>query len=412
MTIERIKNDLLEISKYTSDGKGINRLAYTSEERSALEFLEKELIKEGLTTKMDPCGNLIARRKGVDPTLPAVACGSHIDSVYEGGRYDGTIGVLAGIEAIRNLNQNDIKTLHPIELIIFACEESSRFGVSTLGSKAMAGNLDLNSISNLKDKDGITIQQAFENCNLDFNSIQKSKREKNELKTFLELHIEQGPNLEEKGIAIGIITGIAAPTRLMIKIEGVASHSGSTSMLNRKDALLGAAEISLLLEREAKLESYKDTVGTVGVMNILPGAMNVVPGYAEIKVDIRGIYKDSIERVLNNFINGIKEVEKNRQLKITWEIISSEDPALTDKTIQKILADNCKTLGLDYMFMYSGAGHDAMNMAKICPTGMIFVPSKNGLSHNPNEFTSMDEIYKGATLLEKTLLDLAIVIDN
>ena len=238
MTIERIKNDLLEISKYTSDGKGINRLAYTSEERSALEFLEKELIKEGLTTKMDPCGNLIARRKGVDPTLPAVACGSHIDSVYEGGRYDGTIGVLAGIEAIRNLNQNDIKTLHPIELIIFACEESSRFGVSTLGSKAMAGNLDLNSISNLKDKDGITIQQAFENCNLDFNSIQKSKREKNELKTFLELHIEQGPNLEEKGIPIGIITGIAAPTRLMIKIEGVASHSGSTSMLNRKDALL------------------------------------------------------------------------------------------------------------------------------------------------------------------------------
>lgn len=412
MTIERIKNDLLEISKYTSDGKGINRLAYTSEERSALEFLEKELIKEGLTTKMDPCGNLIARRKGVDPTLPAVACGSHIDSVYEGGKYDGTIGVLAGIEAIRNLNQNDIKTLHPIELIIFACEESSRFGVSTLGSKAMAGNLDLSSISNLKDRDGITIQQAFENCNLDFNSIQESKREKNELKAFLELHIEQGPNLEEKGIPIGIITGIAAPTRLMIKIEGVASHSGSTSMLNRKDALLGAAEISLLLEREAKLESYKDTVGTVGVMNILPGAMNVVPGYAEMKVDIRGIYKDSIERVLNNFINGIKEVEKNRQLKITWEIISSEDPALTDKTIQKTLADNCKTLGLDYMFMYSGAGHDAMNMAKLCPTGMIFVPSKNGLSHNPNEFTSMDEIYKGATLLEKTLLDLAIVIDN
>ena len=412
MNLQRIENDLIEISKYTSKGNGINRLAYTNEERGALEFINKLLIKEGLETKIDSCGNLIARREGLDTSLPAVACGSHIDSVYDGGKFDGTIGVLAGLEVIRSLNEKNIKTLHPIELIVFACEESSRFGVSTIGSKAMVGNLDVNLISDLKDKNGVTIQQAFKNCNLDFNSICNSKREKEEIEAFLELHIEQGPYLEENNVPIGIITGIAAPTRLRIRIKGVASHSGSTSMLKRKDALLGAAEISLLVEKEAKLESYRDTVGTVGTLNILPGAMNVVPGYAEMQVDIRGIYKDSIGKILNNLINGIKEVEKNRKLDITWEIISSEDPALTDNTIQEMLVNNCKVLGLDYKIMYSGAGHDAMNMAKTYPTGMIFIPSKNGLSHNPNEFTCIDDIGKGTILLEKTLVDLAISIDS
>ena len=411
MNKERLVKTFEEINKFTKTGKGMNRLAYTAVERQALRYLEDICISEGMESNIDSCGNLIAVREGEDPTLPSVACGSHIDTVYEGGKYDGTIGVLSALEAIRSLNDRGIKTLHPIELIIFACEESSRFGVSTIGSKAMVGTLDVDSISNLKDKNGISIKQAFIDSDLTYESIYKCKRYEGELKAFLELHIEQGPHLEEQDLQIGVVTGIAAPTRLKITITGVASHSGSTSMLKRKDALLGASEIALLLESLARSESYKDTVGTVGILDIQPGAMNVVPGYAEMKIDIRGIYKESKEIVFNGLIEGIKKIAKNRGLDITWELISHEDPALTDKEIQSKIISNCENLNLKYTSMPSGAGHDAMNMAKICPTGMIFIPSKDGLSHNPAEYTSMEDIIRGAELLKMTLLDLAINVN-
>ena len=410
MDLVRYESVFEEINKYGRTNIGISRLAYTPEERGALKYIENLCIREGMVTRIDACGNLIARREGHNPTLPAIACGSHIDTVYEGGKYDGTVGVLTGLEVIRSLNDKHIRTLHPIELIIFACEESSRFGVSTIGSKAMVGSLKVDSIVNLIDKNGISIQQAFIDCNLDFNSLDSCRRSKDEIKAFLELHIEQGPHLEDNNLQIGIITGIAAPTRLRIKVKGVASHSGSTSMLDRKDALLGSAEIALILEKAAREESYQGTVGTVGTLDIKPGAMNVVPGYAEMQIDIRGIFKSSKEIVLKNLIEGVKTVGKNRGLDITWEIISNEDPALTDDKIQKILISNCENIGLDYTLMLSGAGHDAMNMAKLYPTGMIFIPSKDGLSHNPKEYTSMTDITNGMILLENTLLDLAIVV--
>lgn len=411
MDKERFKKNFNDINKFTKEGKGINRLAYSFEKKEALEYLESICIEEGMDTRMDPCGNLIVTRQGKNPELPTVSCGSHIDTVYEGGKYDGTIGVLLGLEAMRSLNDKNIQTLHPIELIIFAGEESSRFGVSTIGSKAMVGSLDAESISNLKDRDGISIQESFEENELNFESIYKCERSKEELKAFLELHIEQGPKLDEKGLQIGVVTGIAAPTRLKVMIEGVAAHSGTTSMLNRKDALLGASEIILLVEKLAKEETHHDTVATVGVLDIKPSAMNVVPGYAEMKIDIRGIYEDSKEKVFKGLKKRIKRVAKDRKLNITWENISHEEPVLTDSSIQEKLISNCESLGLKYTSMPSGAGHDAMNMTKICPTGMIFIPSKNGISHNPEEYTSMDDILNGGKLLEKTLLDLAIEVN-
>lgn len=410
MNRERLEKTFEEINKFTKTGKGMNRLAYSLEEREALKYIEDICIAEGMDTIIDSCGNLIATRDGEDSSLPAVACGSHIDTVYEGGKYDGTIGVLLGLEAIRSLNDNKIKTIHPIELIVFACEESSRFGVSTIGSKAMAGNLDIESISNLKDKNEISIKEAFKASNLEFASLDKCKRLEGELAAFLELHIEQASYLEDHELQIGVVTGIAAPTRLKVMVKGIAAHSGSTSMLNRNDALLGGAEIALLVEKLAKEETIRDTVGTVGVFDIKPGAMNVVPGYAEMKIDIRGIHKDSKEVVLKGLTEGIDEIAKNRALEITWEIMSHEDPALTDKNIQEKLISNCQGLGLKYTLMPSGAGHDAMNMARICPTGMIFIPSKDGISHNPDEYTSMEDIHRGGKLLEETLLDLAVLV--
>lgn len=412
MDKNRFKDLFDRLNKFGKSDKGINRLAYTFAERNALKYIKDLSIEEGFKTRMDNCGNLIIRREGQDSTLPAVACGSHIDTVYEGGKYDGTIGVLGGLEAIRSLNDKDIKTLHPIEIIVFACEESSRLGVSTIGSKAMIGSLDIDSISNLKDRDGISIQKAFKDSNLDFESINKCKRLEDEIKAFLELHIEQGPHLEEENLDIGVVTGIAAPTRLKVEIQGVASHSGATNMLNRKDALLAAAEIALAVEKYAKEEGENGTVGTVGVLDISPGAMNVIPGYAGMKIDIRGIHKESKEKVLQGLLKETYIIQKNRGVKIDWEIISKEDPILTDRDIQEIIIKNCKSLNFTYKSMPSGAGHDAMNMAKIYPTAMIFVPSKDGLSHNPDEYTKMEDIYRGIELLEKTLSDLAVEVED
>lgn len=412
MSFKRFEDDFSEINKIGQSENGMNRLAYTHEYERALKYLEKECLDAGMKVRIDSCGNFIARREGEDKDLPAVACGSHLDTVYEGGRFDGTVGVLGGLEVIRRLNDHKIKTLHPIELIVFACEESSRFGVSTLGSKVMAGILDYKEIEKLKDRDGISFREAFHRAGLNIENIKTSKRKPEEMKAFVEMHIEQGPHLEMEKLDIGVVTGIAAPTRFRIRITGLASHSGATNMFSRKDALLGASELALAIEEYAKNEKEFGTVGTVGSINIKPNSMNTVPGYAELQVDIRGISIESKENLVRKLKEKIQNIIETRQLNIEYELISHENPALMDGEIQAKLTEYCQSLGFNYKSMQSGAGHDAMNIAKICPTGMIFIPSKDGLSHNKKEFTHMDEIEKGVRLLEEIIKELALpVID-
>lgn len=412
MNLDRFTKIFEEFNNFGKTDNGIYRLAYTAGLRDALKYLEKVFINDGMNVRMDSVGNMIARREGKDPNLPVVACGSHVDTVYSGGEYDGTVGVLGGLEAIRSLNDKNIETMHPIELIVFACEESSRFGVSTIGSKAMVGDLNVDSLLNLKDNNGITMEEAFQDNQLNLKDLGDAKRDSQEFKSFLELHIEQGPFLEDNDLQIGIVTNIAAPTRLKIEINGFASHSGSTSMLTRKDALLGAAELVLCLEKVAKEESLLGTVGTVGSIEIKPNSINTVPGYAKILVDIRGISKESKSTVSNALMKEIDIIEEKRGLDINWETISHEDPAQMDKQIQDKVSYYCNKFGFKHMYMKSGAGHDAMNMAKICPTGMIFIPSKNGVSHNPKEYTSMVDIERGIIVLKNALLDLAIPLNN
>lgn len=403
----QIEKDFERINSITEEGLGINRLAYTIQEREAINYVKEECIRANMSVKIDNCGNLIARREGQDDKLGSIATGSHLDTVYEGGKYDGTTGVIAGLQAIRNINEKKIKTKRPIELIVFACEESSRFGVSTLGSKAMVGEVDFSKIKSLKDKDNITIENACKNIGLNIEQTNQCKREKNSIKSFIELHIEQSPYLERDNLDIGIVTGISAPTRLNVKIKGLAEHSGSTRMFERQDALVGASRIVLAVKEFAEKEARNNTVGTVGTINVKPGAMNVIPGYAEVNIDIRGIIKKSIDNVTKNLINYFGKIEKDLELKVSWEILSEEEPILTDKRIQSVLEKKCIDLGLRHTYMNSGAGHDAMNMARMWPTGMIFIPSKKGISHNPNEYTDISYIKKGTILLEKTLVELA-----
>jgi hydantoinase/carbamoylase family amidase len=409
MNLKRLEQTIRVLNQFGSSDKGINRLAYTPAERQAVRALAEMCTEAGMTVRIDSAGNLIARREGSDPNLPAVACGSHLDSVIDGGQYDGVIGVAAALEAVRTLNDEGIATRHPIEIICFACEESSRFGVSTIGSKAMTGALNIESVKGLRDRDGILFCDALSECFLNFQRIGEAVRSKEELKVFLELHIEQGPVLEKAGKPIGIVYGIAAPTRLQARVQGKASHSGTTPMDQRHDAFLGAAEIGLALEEAALAERAHGTVATVGVCTVKPGAMNVIPDAAELKIDIRGTDTASKITVLKKLFVAFSQIEKKRGLTIEWSLLSDEQPVQLDSTVIRSLQDSCRKLGIAFVNMSSGAGHDAMNMARLCPTGLIFVPSRDGLSHHRDEYTATEQIGVGALLLETEIKKWAII---
>lgn len=393
-----------KIAQYNSGDKGITRVAYTNEEQACTQAFMRMCMDAGLEVRMDQCGNVIARRKGKYDDLPPVLMGSHLDTVYQGGKYDGAVGVTAALEVVRRLNDKNIETDHPIEVISFACEESSRFGVSTLGSKAMAGLFEKDKVRHLKDRNGITLEEALSHVALEIDTVEEASRVDEPIKAFFELHIEQGPVLENENKKIGIVTGIAAPARFSIKIIGTPSHSGTTPMNMRKDALLGASEIALELERAARQEQEYGTVATVGVLEIEAGAMNVVPGQVEIKVDIRGTSLESRGRVLDHLFKTVEEVKSKRELNIICEEIISEEPVLLTKSIVNTTEMICKQNNIPYKIMPSGAGHDAMNMIRLCPTGLIFVPSVNGLSHHPDEFTEMDDILIGIDVLEELII--------
>ncbi|MCM3757925.1 Zn-dependent hydrolase [Sporosarcina aquimarina] len=410
MKLERLRQSFEELAKFTDEGEGINRLAYTETERNAREYMIRQFEEAGLTVRTDYAGNVIARREGGTAELPVVATGSHIDSVYAAGEFDGTAGVLVALEVMRSLADDNIETEHPLEVIIFACEESSRFGASTLGSKAMSGRLDPAYTRSLTDRNGITLMQAFEENGLDLEEVHLAMRFQDEFKAFVELHIEQGPVLEKQQVSIGVVSAIAAPVRFHVHVGGTADHSGTTPMDYRHDALLGGAEIALAVERAAIAELAYGTVGTVGVFSIKPGAMNVVPSTTEMDVDIRGTNTESRQRVVDALETAVKDVAEARGLDVWMEAISSEEPVQMDADVVNGFKAVCEERGVKWLEMPSGAGHDAMNMAAFCPTGMIFVPSKDGLSHNPAEYTSMEELLEGAEVLRAFMLRQANIV--
>lgn len=396
-----------KINQYNSGVKGMTRVAYTNEEQACTQAFMRMCKDEGLDIRIDPCGNAIGRREGRIKGLPPILMGSHLDTVYQGGKYDGVVGVTAALEVIKRLNEKGIETDHPIEIISFACEESSRFGVSTLGSKAMAGTFDKEKVRHLKDRHGVTLEEALSLCALEIDSIEHASRTNEDIKAFFELHVEQGPVLENENKKIGIVTGIAAPVRFSIRIVGTPSHSGTTPMNMRNDALLGASQIALELEKIALNEQSYGTVATVGVLDIPAAAMNVVPGEVEIKVDIRGTSLESRQRVLDHLNQTIELVKRNRQLEILSQEIISEEPVLLSTEITNTMEMICKEQDIPFKTMPSGAGHDAMNMVKLCPTGLIFVPSVDGLSHHPDEYTDHDDILIGIDVLEKVVIHYA-----
>ncbi|MEN1967910.1 M20 family metallo-hydrolase [Lentibacillus sp. N15] len=408
MSIRRIEQTLNQFNKIGYTENGMNRLAYTENECNAKELFKELCERENLHVRMDEAGNMIARREGINPTLPPVLTGSHLDTVFNGGKYDGTVGVVAAIELIRRLNEQQIQTTHPIEIIGFTAEESSRFGMATIGSKGMAGTLESRNVETLKDKNDVSLEDAFSHAGLNWNQVGKASRENEAIKAFFEVHIEQGPVLEREKLDIGIVTGIAAPSRLKVTVKGKASHSGTTPMDLRKDAFLGASEIGLAVEKAAKAEADNGTVATVGDCIISPGAMNVVPDIAEMKIDIRSVDMESKQKVMKDVEDTIKNVERKRGVSIHSELLTNDEPVILEQHVTASISQTCEQLGVTYREMPSGAGHDAMNMARICPTGLIFIPCRDGLSHHKDEFSSLDAIGTACDVLENEVLKWAL----
>ena len=360
----------------------------------------------GLEVHFDYFGNVIARRKGKDNSLPPVMLGSHIDTVKDGGRYDGLLGVVAALQVVQHLNEHQIETDHPIEIVAFTCEESSRFNKSTLGSKYLIGDLTKDDMKKLTDDRGKTLFHLVDTLKQSMPS-DSDIYHKGDLKAYLELHIEQGPILQNKHKDIGIVTHIAAPHRYKLKLIGETSHSGSTPMPMRKDALTAASEIALKVESIAQAHHQEGIVATVGYIQPFPNMMNAIPGEVKMLIDVRGKESDSREKVASEIEKAIETITERRDIKVELEDLGSDTPVNLNPEIADITEDVCEGLGYSYRFMFSGAGHDAMNMALICPTSMIFIPCKDGISHSPKESVEVSEIEKGVNTLIGTTIELA-----
>ena len=411
MTIDmsRIQSILEKLASISSEQNELTRLAFSREDEIAHDYIIDLCKQYDLSIRRDEIGNLFIRKAGLEDNLPVVAFGSHIDTVVNAGKFDGPLGSVGGLEILFQLCEQHVQTRYPLELIIFTCEESSRFNYATLGSKVMCGITDQAGLSKLRDKQGNGLKEAMADIGLDFERVNLAKRQADEFKCFLELHIEQGPRLENERKTIGVVTGIAAPIRCIVKIQGQADHSGATAMHYRHDALLGGAELALAVE-QAAIEAGHSTVATVGNLSAKPGVMNVVPGYCELLVDIRGIHVEARESVFSALQQHIEQVAEKRGLSIELQLISKDQPILLPDAMVQQISQAAQALGYAHEIMPSGAGHDAMHMATLCPTGMIFVPSHNGISHNPLELTEWEDIEAGIKVLQKVVLEQAEVM--
>ena len=387
--------------------EGFWRLGYTTEEWKAIDVFVSIADNLGLKVHRDEAGNAIARwePEGTE-SFPASAVGSHLDTVKGGGGYDGVAGVLCGLAAIRKLKEEGFQPINPIEVICFASEESSRFGVSTIGSKALSGLLNKVELENIKDEHGITIRQAVENMGLDWEKIDQAQRTEAEFKSFIELHIEQGTRIEDHSAEFGVVTAIACPIRLKVKITGQMGHTGTTPMGKRKDALVAAAPlIQFISESAASLSAASEVpiVATVSTIDMRPNAMNVIPGIVELGVDIRSVDDQLKEKMKELIIGKSLQLEQSFDVKMELTTLVNNPSVQLDEKVRGKLQEAGESLGYKALVLESGAGHDVMNMAAKWPSGLIFIRCRNGLSHHPEEYAYLDDLQIGTEIISQYL---------
>lgn len=398
---DRLHKSLIQLSTYGKNAAGgSDRVAYSSHDVEARKFIKDLMEKAGLEVSVDFAGNLIGKKAGKNPSLKPISFGSHIDEVPNGGDYDGPVGSLGAIEVVQTLSENGVITDHPLEVIIFTNEEGG-----VVGSRAIVGALNQQALQVVSNA-GVTQAEGIKLLGGDPSRISEMKRSPGDVAAFLELHIEQGGNLYNEKLDIGVVEGIVAIEWWEFTFKGKANHAGTTPMNLRKDPMLPAAKLVLAVNEV--VNSYEGRqVGTVGKIQAFPGAGNVIPGEVKLNVEVRDLSSEKIWKIYADLEQRAKQLaaEAGVELDIKHIEVASK-PALADPMIREIIKSQAEKMGFSTKSLPSGAGHDAQEMARIAPMGMIFIPSKNGISHAPEEFSTKEDIANGTNVLLHTILEL------
>jgi N-carbamoyl-L-amino-acid hydrolase len=405
--IDRLMGELDHLARISDSlPPAVTRVLFTDTDLRARQFLKGQCTKAGLGVRVDALGNIFARWDGTEPEWPAVGTGSHIDAIPHSGRYDGTVGVFGGLETIRALEAAGTKPRRSIELLMFTSEEPTRFGVGCIGSRALSGALAPEKLAELRDSEGQRLDDVRQEIGLG-GPLADVRLGGDHYAAFVELHIEQGPILERENIPIGVVTAIAAPAALRVRVEGEGGHAGTVLMPDRKDALCAAAEMVLAVEAAAKATGSTDTVATTGLCRVHPGASNSIPSTVTLEIDVRDIELERRDRVVRVLQTVIAQRAAIRRVRADVELLNADPPATMAESIIMAAGSACRELGLENKRMVSRAYHDSLFMAQVCPTGMIFIPCRGGVSHRPDEYASPEAIRFGVEVLARTLATLA-----
>ena len=406
----RLWNDLMTLGTLTEPGRPYTRRSFTPHFAEGRAQLVAWLEASGLSVRVDAAGNLIGRLEGSNPMLPAIALGSHSDTVPAGGRFDGVAGVVAALEVARAVAESGVPLRHSIEVIDCLAEEPSAFGLSCIGSRGMTGKLDTKMLA-MTDPDGRALADALRDIGGNPDAIASAQR--TDLAAFLELHIEQGPVLEADGIDVGVVTAIVGIRRIEIEFAGQAAHAGTAPMHLRRDAAYaGALAIARIRERAEVIaaEGGAYFVATVGIVDVWPGGSNVVPGRCRLVVDVRSSDMAVTDRFAQQLdLDSLEAAGTARVERSGWTVLSDGVPALCDPRLRTLIHTAAETTGYTAIDIASGAGHDAAFMASVCPSAMIFIPCLGGMSHTPEEYSSADQLTAGTRVMLETVLKLDVM---
>jgi N-carbamoyl-L-amino-acid hydrolase len=404
---ERLLSELETLAAFSdAEPPAVTRVVFTPTDLKARAWVISRCKEAGLNVRQDAIGNIFGRWNGADPAAPAVGTGSHIDAIPNAGKYDGVVGVLGGLEAIRALQRSGFRPKNSLELLVFATEEPTRFGIGCLGSRLLSGALSADAAGRLTDRDGESVEEVRRKAGLSGN-LQDVKLPAGYYKGFVELHIEQGPLLERARTPLGIVLRIAAPASLRISLEGAGGHAGGVLMPDRRDALCAAAELILAVESAARSSGAPDTVATVGVCEVFPGAVNSIPSRVRMTLDIRDTHLARRDGVMQIIERASQTTAAKRDVSIQSELLNADAPADCDPEVRAALADSCRKHGFQFLEMVSRAYHDSLFISRIAPTGMLFIPCRNGYSHRPDEYAAPEDITRGVLVLAEALAKLS-----
>jgi ureidoglycolate amidohydrolase len=404
---DRLVSEIEALAKFSdAEPPAITRIVFSPSDLKARAWMKSLCKNAGLMVREDAVGNTFARWPGSDARAAVVGTGSHIDAIPNAGKFDGVVGVLGGLEAIRALQRAGFRPRHSIELLIFTSEEPTRFGIGCLGSRLLAGTLSADAAAKLTDKEGKSLEEVRSRAGFG-GKLEEGKLASGYYKAFLELHIEQGPLLEREHKQLGLVERIAAPASLQITVEGAGGHAGGVLMPDRRDALCAAAELILALERAAGSTGAVDTVATVGMCDVFPGAVNSIPARVRFSVDIRDTTLSRRDGVMKALEETCHATAAKRNVRVNSELLNADAPAESDPTILSALRQSCEKHGFSSVPMPSRAYHDSLFISRIAPIAMLFIPCRNGYSHRPDEYASPQDIARGTLVLAEALAALA-----